>query len=165
MRTDQALEIWDELVRGEVLQPQQPLEFIHPIAGAAVYRELATGERTQAHRRAAEILADDRAEPERIATHAHACEPAGDPRIVSWLRAAARAAAAAGAPDAAALYLRRALQEPPIPELRASVHFELGTVMIGVDSAAAATEYAAAAAATADRQLRLRSLRWGGTAG
>jgi DNA-binding CsgD family transcriptional regulator len=164
MRTDQALEIWDELVRGEVLQPQQPLEFIHPIARAAVYSELATGERTQAHRRAAEILADDRAEPERIATHAHACEPAGDPRVVSWLRAAARAATAAGAPDGAALYLRRALQEPPVPGLRAAVHFELGSVMIGVDSPTAATEYQQAAAATADRQLRLRALRWCGTA-
>ena len=65
-----AFSVWDVLARAEILQRSQPLEFIHPIARWAVYRELAPGERTRAHRLAAAILAADGAEPERVAMHA-----------------------------------------------------------------------------------------------
>jgi DNA-binding CsgD family transcriptional regulator len=160
----QALEVWDELVRAEILLPAQPLEFIHPIARAAVYRELAAGERSRMHRTAAAILAEDRASPQRVATHAGACEPAGDADVVAWLRSAAQRAAATGAPDAAALYLRRASQEPPQPELRGEVQFELGNALIAVDTAEAAEAFGNAACVATNRQLRSRAFRWCGYA-
>ncbi len=161
---ERALAVWDELSSAEILQARQPLEFIHPIARTAVYRELAPGERSRAHRLAAGILAADHAEWHRIATHAIACEPAADPAVVSWLRIAAEGASGAGAPDVAASYLRRALEEPPQPDVRAEVQFELGRVLIAVDSAMAAAAFRQAAVASADVNLRLRAFRWSGYA-
>jgi DNA-binding CsgD family transcriptional regulator len=161
---ERALVIWDGLSRAEILQARQPLEFIHPIARTAVYREMAAGKRSRAHRLAAEILAADRAEWHRIATHAFACEPAADPAVVRWLRIAAQGAVRAGAPDAAAAYLRRALEEPPPPDVRAEVQFELGRALIGVDSAMAAAAFRQAALTSSDANLRLRAFRWCGHA-
>lgn len=54
-----ALDAWDALTRGEILNAGQPLEFIHPIARTAIYREIAPGERSRAHRHAAGILSRD----------------------------------------------------------------------------------------------------------
>jgi predicted ATPase len=122
----EVLGIWDALASADVLVRTQPLEFIHPIARTAVYNELAVGERTRAHWRAAELLDGDGAPPRRVAVHALACEPLGDPRIVGWLRAAARDALASGAPAAAASYLSRALSEPPSPGSRAQLQLERG---------------------------------------
>ena len=53
-------------------------------------------------------------------------EPADDPAVVEALRAAAREALADGAPPSAVRLLRRALSEPPGPELRAILIGELG---------------------------------------
>ena len=159
-----ALEFWDELVRAEILLPAQPLQFIHPIARAAVYRDLAAGERSQMHRAAAAILAEDRAAPQRVATHAAACQPAGDSEVVAWLRSAAWRGVAAGAPDAAALYLRRALQEPPQPDLRGEVRFELGSALYAVDTVEAAKAFRSAACVATNDELRSRAFRWCGYA-
>jgi DNA-binding CsgD family transcriptional regulator len=158
---DGALRVWDDLARAEILQPAQPLEFIHPIVRASVYREIAAGERTRAHRRAAVILNADGAESSRIAVHAAACEPAGDANVVGWLREAAKDAVHAGAPDAAALYLRRALDEPPAPDLRPEVHYELGQALVGRDPVAAATAFSETAA-HAGLPLQLLASRWEG---
>lgn len=155
---DRALDAWDALVRGEILQSSQPLEFIHPIARAAIYRETPPGERTRAHRRAGAILHDDGAPPERVAGHALACEPADDAEVAAWLRTAAHSAMRAGAPDAAARYLRRALSEPPPVSLRAALEFELGRALIGLDSAAAAECFGRAAHGM-EGMKRLEALR------
>jgi DNA-binding CsgD family transcriptional regulator len=157
----EALTTWDALVSADVLVRTQPLEFIHPIARTAVYNELAAGERTHAHWMAAEMLDRDGAQPRQVAVHALACEPLGDPRIVGWLRAAARDALASGAPDAAASYLSRALSEPPSPESRAQVQFEWGQALIGVNSAAAASAFASAADGASGR-FALLAHRWCG---
>jgi DNA-binding CsgD family transcriptional regulator len=145
LERDRALDAWDALVRGEILQPSQPLEFIHPVVRGAIYRESAPGERTRAHRRAAGILDADGVAPERIAAHALACEPVGDSQVVGWLRTAAGSAVLTGAPDAAGRYLRRALAEPPPPRLRPTVEFELGQTLMGLDSSAAAESFGRAA--------------------
>jgi DNA-binding CsgD family transcriptional regulator len=55
-----------------------------------------------------------------------AATPMGDDWVVEQLRAAAREAAAAGAPESAAAYLRRALTEPPSPDAEARTLLELG---------------------------------------
>jgi DNA-binding CsgD family transcriptional regulator len=157
----EALDAWDTLAGADVLVRTQPLEFIHPIARTAVYKELAVGERTHAHRTAAEMLVRDGAPARQVAMHALACEPLGDPRIVEWLRSAARDALASSTPDAAASYLHRALSEPPSPESRVQVQFELGQALIGVNTAAAAAAFASAAVA-ASGQLALLAHRWCG---
>lgn len=157
----EALGTWDALASADVLMKTQPLEFIHPIARTAVYNELAVGERTHAHLRAAQMLDGDGAPPRRVAVHALACEPLGDPRIVGWLRAAARDALASGAPDAAASYLSRALSEPPAPKSRSRLQLEWGQALIGVDSTAAASAFALATQGASGR-FALLAHRWCG---
>ena len=156
---DEALVIADVLTAAEILRASRPLEFIHPIVRTAVYGQLPAGERSRAHRRAAQTLAQEGAPPEQVALHALVCEPGADPQLVSWLREAASAALASGAPDAAARYLRRALDEPPEPDVRGRVQFELGQALAGVDVAAAAASFTNAAT-SGEPSLRLLAHRW-----
>ncbi len=158
MSSDDAMTAWDQLAHAEILRSSQPLDFIHPIVRAAVYAELARGERSRLRRQAAAILALDDAGPEAIAVHALACEPAGDAEVVTWLRRAAKHALVRGAPDAAARYLQRARNEPPARELRPQVNLELGQSLVGLDTVRAA-EVLAAAAQTEDRGLALSAQR------
>jgi len=113
--------------------------FAHPILGRAIYEELEAGERAAAHRAAVRILRAADAPAERVAAHAIKAGPGG-PEAVSALRAAAAEALRRGAPRPAALYLRRALEEPHEPGERAEVLAELGRA-----------EAAAAEPAAADR--------------
>lgn len=99
----------------------------HPLVESALYRSLPPGERSLLHRRAAELLAAERAEVETVGLHLVHAEPASDPRTVEWLQAAATRAHLRGAPETAATFLRRALAEPPsAPGLVADLHCELG---------------------------------------
>ena len=115
-----------ELVRAEILRPEPPLGFVHPLVQASVYRDLAPGERELSHERAARLLLARDAPAEQVAAHVLAMPRHGEDWIVEVLRAAARAALAKGAPDAAISSLRRALDEPLPPELRTELLFELG---------------------------------------
>jgi ATP/maltotriose-dependent transcriptional regulator MalT len=58
-------------------------------------------------------LHDEGAEPERVALHLLATDPAADATVVETLFAAAQRALDRAAPEAAIAYLRRALAEPP----------------------------------------------------
>jgi DNA-binding CsgD family transcriptional regulator len=113
------------LVRAGMLV-EAPLSFAHALIRAAVYREVPLGERSEAHGRAARMLAEGHASPALVAEHLLATAPAGDGWVVAKLRAAAREATARGAPESVAVYLRRALTEPPPPEAAADVLLELG---------------------------------------
>ena len=73
------------------------------------------------------------ASPERIALHLLRTDPSGDPWVVEQLRGAARAALASGDSPTACNYLRRALEEPPTPELRAQLLVELGSAEARTD--------------------------------
>jgi len=103
------------LARADVLRADLPLEFTHPVVRAVVYDDISGPQRAEAHRRAAEVLAATRAEPEQIAVHLEQVEPAGDPFVVETLRRAADRALRRGASDVAVGFLRRALEEPPPP--------------------------------------------------
>jgi DNA-binding CsgD family transcriptional regulator len=115
-----------ELVRAEILRSEPPLGFVHPLVQAAVYRDLAPGERELHHERAATVLAHLDAPTEQIAAHVLAMPARGEEWVVDVLRAAAGAALGKGDPDAAISSLRRALDEPPRPELRFELLLELG---------------------------------------
>jgi DNA-binding CsgD family transcriptional regulator len=80
------------------------------------------------------------------------------------LRSAAASASARGAPETATSLLRRTLDEPPEPAVRAEVLLELGLVESQVDAAAGVARLREADATLADPATRLRLARplaWG----
>ncbi|MEY2469917.1 MAG: hypothetical protein QOF21_2615, partial [Actinomycetota bacterium] len=124
---DEAGLVADALLRAEILGPERPLSFVHPLVRSAVYNDLLPGERAARHRKAVDLLIAEGAPAERLATHLMATEPAGIAATVDVLTAAARTALGRGATDVAVTYLRRALAEPPAAERRLDVVLELGT--------------------------------------
>ena len=100
-----ALAAADELAHADLLRAGDPLGFTHPLVRAAVYGQLAFGERAQTHRRAARLLAEMGAAGERVSAHLLESPAAGDEVVVDALRAAARRALAQGVPGSAVSYL------------------------------------------------------------
>ncbi len=117
----------DDLVRADIFASVERLGFVHPIVRAALYEDLAPGERQARHAAAADALAGEGASPERVTAHLLLTAATGDPGRVELLRSAARLAARRGAPGAAATRLRRALAESPEEHERAEMLTELGT--------------------------------------
>jgi DNA-binding CsgD family transcriptional regulator len=107
-----AAEALDGLVSVDILAPGRPLEFLHPLLREVVYAELAPGQRAVWHARAARVLAEGNATPERVAAQLLRTEPAGDAWVVARLRAAAAEAMARADPGAAISFLSRAFREP-----------------------------------------------------
>ena len=103
------------------------LRFVHPLVRTTIYEARPRTERSSAHRRLARALREEGAEPERAALHLLSTAPGGQPWVVETLRAAARSARDRGVPDAATGYLRRALEEPPPPQLRGVLLRDLAT--------------------------------------
>jgi DNA-binding CsgD family transcriptional regulator len=101
------------LARSEVLRPDHPLGFVHPLVESAVYDDLPLGEREMAHARAARVLAAAGASPEQVAAHLLLVPPRGDTAVVEALREAAGKAVERGSTESATAYLHRALAEPP----------------------------------------------------
>ena len=116
------------LVRGGLLENggSAGLCFSHPLIRATVYQDLGSADRARAHERAARQRQTRGATPDEVATHLLVARPAAEAGFVDVLREAARNAAALGAPETAAAYLRRALAEPPCEEITADVCIELG---------------------------------------
>ena len=146
----------DRLAAAQILAPVRPLEFFHPLIGAAVLEDIAPGARRVAHRRAAELLdAEAEGSLPRVAAHLLACGPAGDRWVVQRLADAAREALDRGAPEVAASYARRALAEPPGIAERAALLLSLGTAewRAGQPEAIAHLEQALVAAGDDHRAL------------
>jgi DNA-binding CsgD family transcriptional regulator len=141
------------LARVDVLRPQPPFGFVHPLIRAAVYETLAPGDRDMGHARAARLLGDAGADPERVAAHLLLAPPAADSQVVATLREAARRAGARGASESAVAYLRRALAEPPPDADRAELLLELGSAETQV-SGEAAVEHLQEAHALIDDPIR-----------
>jgi DNA-binding CsgD family transcriptional regulator len=116
----------DVLAAAGILEGGRPLAFVHPIVRAGIYSELPSSERSHGHRGAARLLAEQSASTERTAEHLLATEPAAEPWVVEQLVGAARAATRSGAPESSAVFLRRALSEPPTAELQPGLLLELG---------------------------------------
>jgi DNA-binding CsgD family transcriptional regulator/tetratricopeptide (TPR) repeat protein len=117
-----------ELAQAEILRPEPPLGFVHPLIRAAVYQDVPPGERELKHAQAARMLADAGASPERIASHLLTVAPRGEPWVTETLREAGRGAAKKGAADSAVAYFQRAVDEPPPATDRTQVTLELGLV-------------------------------------
>jgi DNA-binding CsgD family transcriptional regulator/predicted DNA-binding transcriptional regulator len=115
-----------ELMRVEVLRREPPLGFVHPLVRDAVYDDLLPAQRELEHNRAARMLQEAGAAPERVAAHFLRVPPLGEEWAAEVLVAAARAAAEKGGAENAVAYLQRALEEPLSEERRVAVLFELG---------------------------------------
>ncbi|HWC27749.1 MAG TPA: AAA family ATPase [Solirubrobacteraceae bacterium] len=150
----------DALAASEILRPLDAgaLRFAHPLLASAVYADLGTGERAALHRRAAEILFGEDIAPERVAAHLLPSAGTGASWVVEMLAAAAARALELGAPESAATYLRRALDEPPDAAARAGLLRQLGVseAATGLPSAVGRLEEALAAAP--DERDRARTL-------
>ncbi|HEY1323287.1 MAG TPA: AAA family ATPase, partial [Streptosporangiaceae bacterium] len=143
-----AREAADDLVRADIFGHAERLGFVHPIVRAALYEDLAPGERQARHAAAAEALAHEGASAERITAHLLLTAPIGDPHTIDTLRAAAAGAAHRGAPRAAAECLRRALAESPAEQDRGEILAELGWYEVATMQFEAAEEHLRAALAS-----------------
>jgi DNA-binding CsgD family transcriptional regulator len=114
------------LVRAEILRPEPPLAFVHPLVRDAVYHELPPGERELQHEHAAQALRAAGADTEHVAAQLLAAPRRGEEWVTALLERAAATAMGKGAADSAAAYLRRALDEPPARERRTRVLLMLG---------------------------------------
>jgi DNA-binding CsgD family transcriptional regulator len=122
----EAADAAEVLATAGILRSGRPLTFIHPIVRSGLYSELTGAERAQGHRRAARLLAERAGTNERVAKHLLASEPAADGWVVERLVEAGRAAARNGAPESAAVFLRRALDEPPTSGEQSGLLLEVG---------------------------------------
>ena len=145
------------LARAEILRPEPPLGFVHPLVRDAVYHDLPPGERELWHARAARLLAGTPVPAEAVATQLLAAPRRGEPWVVDRLRDAAVAARAKGAADSAVAYLERALQEPPAGAELTEVLLELGAAETLVSGVAAATHLRQAWEALSDPRRRAQT--------
>ena len=122
----EAAALADAMRAAGLLRGEHDLTLAHPLIASSLYAHLGHGARALLHQRAADLLAAEAAEPERVALHLLHTDARADPAVVRTLRAAASGASARGAPESAAVLLRRALAEPPDRATSAAVHLELG---------------------------------------
>jgi DNA-binding CsgD family transcriptional regulator len=113
------------LADAHIIVGEQRLSFTHPIVRSSIYADIPSASRARAHAAAARLLFDAGA-AERVSAHLLAAAPAGDAWSVEVLERAAAGALERGAPDSAAVYLRRALAEPPPPKVRQRLLAQLG---------------------------------------
>ncbi|WP_250038220.1 AAA family ATPase [Paractinoplanes maris] len=99
----------------------------NPMIATALLQNLGPAERAVRHARAADLLAARGGDPERTAVHLLRSEPAGRPEVADLLRTAAARATGRGAPEIAATYLSRALEEPPADD--APIRLELALAL------------------------------------
>jgi tetratricopeptide (TPR) repeat protein len=115
-----------ELTRVEILRREQPLAFVHPLVRDAVYDDLPPPQRELEHNRAARLLNDAGASPERIAAHFLRVPSIGEEWVAELLVDAGHAAAERGGAENAVAYLSRALEEPLPAERETAVLSDLG---------------------------------------
>jgi DNA-binding CsgD family transcriptional regulator/predicted negative regulator of RcsB-dependent stress response len=120
--------ILDLLAEVGILAPGEHLTFAQPAVGTAIELAQTSSERAASNLRAAHVLGDDGEPPERVAEHFVHATRMGSAAAVETLSLAASVSLGRADPFAAVRFLRRALEEPPPRELRASIVLELGRV-------------------------------------
>ncbi|MGH2871456.1 MAG: helix-turn-helix transcriptional regulator [Solirubrobacteraceae bacterium] len=154
----EALVALDALVAVNVVSAGARLEFTHPIVRTAIYDDMAPGRRSAAHREVSALLSTAGAEIDTVAGHLLLSTPAGSQDTITTLRDAARHALVLGAPDNAATYLSRALEEGCERELRATLLLELATTEQLARMPAAIEHFEQASRTTNDPALRARAM-------
>ena len=101
------------LARAEILRPEPPPGFVHPLVRDAVYTGLPLGERELLHARAAGVLRERGAPLDQVAGQLMHTPRRGDAEVARLLHEAGHAAMSRGAVDSSVGYLQRALEEPP----------------------------------------------------
>lgn len=119
----------DELAVAEILTHGEPLSFVHPIVREAVYGDLPAATRAERHLEVARLLFEDGAPPDAVAGHLLSAPRGRRAWVVVALRAAADHARARGAPEIAARYLERAIEEGGLADRRGPVLIDLGLAM------------------------------------
>lgn len=127
-----------ESVQAEILRPERPLGFVHPLVREAVYRDIPAGERELAHIRAARQLDAAGESSQRIAAQLLNVPPRADEWVFEKLRHAGNVALSQHVVPSAISYLRRAMEEPPPRGSRTELLRDLGLAESLSDPSAAA---------------------------
>lgn len=155
LEVDRAAEAADDLVEADLVAPGRPLRFAHPLLGAAVYDRVPHAGRQRLHRRAAEILRTEGADPEAVAAHLLRSEVGAGADMIECLRAAAPLALRRGAPEAAVSYLRRAVAENSTGAgVRLAMLADLGRAELAAGDEAATKDLREALTGAEDRGFR-----------
>ena len=113
-----------------MLEAGRPLTFIHPIVRSGIYSELSAANAARATASPPDCWRSSRA---RTSGSSNTCSRATcrDHWVVERLAEAAHVARRQGAPDLEAVYLRRALEEPPRAEELPQLVLQLGIAEAG----------------------------------
>ena len=114
------------LARAEILRPERPPGFVHPLVRDAVYHDMPLTQRELLHTHASRVLTDLSAPAEQIAAHLLMVPRRNSPWVSAILQQAAIEAVRKGGADSAVAYLRRALDEPPAPSQVGRLLIDLG---------------------------------------
>jgi DNA-binding CsgD family transcriptional regulator len=150
-----AAEIVDGLAAASILEGGADHRFAHPLLGSSIYESIPTATRGALHARAAELLEGLGASAEEITAHLLRCEPGSVTLALDVLELAAGRASASGAPDSAATYLRRALEETMEPARRGDLLRRLGRAEVALRDPAALAHLEQATRLAADPSLAL----------
>jgi len=145
------------LARADLLGPEPPLRFVHPVVRNAVYESRAAYERAQDHARAAGVLSAAGAPVEHVAAQLLLAPPETVGEAVAPLREAARRAAAEGAHESAIRFLGRALEERLDPPERAAMLVELAASEFRIGSLSVLSHLREAIALLDDPERRVRA--------
>jgi DNA-binding CsgD family transcriptional regulator len=118
------------LAEADLFSPSGSLEFAHPVVRTAVYRSLSPTDRARGHGRAARLLVAQGADTDRVAVHLLATPALEEAWAAEFLRKAASAAVARGAPDVGTAYFERALAQPLSDSARADLLVDLATAEV-----------------------------------
>jgi DNA-binding CsgD family transcriptional regulator/tetratricopeptide (TPR) repeat protein len=166
LTVDRAARSAERLMDMQILRPVKDygntgfaagLEFAHPVVRAAAYDAIGLVGQIEGHTAAVHLLSERGYDPEEVAVHILRVPPMTDPSLVSVLRRAATDALRRGAPDAAARYLRRCLEESLGDDDRLDILEELGLAAQSLDNQDAARYLEMALALTNDLVRRART--------
>jgi DNA-binding CsgD family transcriptional regulator len=153
---DTAAKAVDQLIKLDILSDTSPLRYAHSLTRAVVNAEISAGLRTAQRLRAARVVRDHYAEPERAMAHIMAVDMSGEPWVLDALRAAAESDLVRDLPQSAAGYLRRALREPMPPSARAELLADIGAIELGAGIAGAQNTLLEALDMATEPSLRVR---------
>jgi DNA-binding CsgD family transcriptional regulator len=151
------------LAQVDLFSQSGSLEFAHPIVRTAVYTSLSPTDRARGHGRAARLLVEQGADPDRVAIHLLATPALEEAWAVEVLRKAGSAAVARGAPDVGTAYFERALAEPLSGPARADLLVDLAAAEVASQPPPAGIDHLKQAQALAEhpRKRALISLELG----